>query len=202
MVFHVQASSDWGWSIVFITFTLIVVSSLKFSNFYKHNLSPMYTKPPSLHSVKGTFHVLKGCVGAVHHRERIVSSAQSSPLPSSCAWPVSLGSFRHGGMCVWVGFCLGVCHPSGVEQLFYQQVQRVSDLNSFSSWKKVWTYFHRVDGEKLDHLALIYSIAGRNLGVIDSALYPSPYVLTAMLLITSAKEGYVFIGLSIFLLAE
>lgn len=130
MVF--RANSDWGCSIVLITFTFIIVSSLKFSNLYTHNLSPMYTKP--LHSVKGTFHVLKGCVGAVRHRERIVSSAQSSLLPSSSAWPVSLGSSRHGGMCVYVGvgFCLGACHPSGVEQLFYQ-VQRVSYLNSFSS---------------------------------------------------------------------
>lgn len=36
------------------------------------------------------------------HRERIVSSAQSSRLPSSCAWPVSLGSFWPGWVCVCV----------------------------------------------------------------------------------------------------
>lgn len=31
-------------------------------------------------------------------------------------------------MYVWVAVCLGVCHPSGDEQLFYHRVQRVSPL--------------------------------------------------------------------------
>ena len=53
---------------------------------------------------KGLFMCWKG-VGAVSHRGRIVSTAQSSWLPSSCAWPVALGSFRRGGLCVCV--CLG-----------------------------------------------------------------------------------------------
>lgn len=52
---------------------------------------------------------------------------------------VVLGSFRLGGMCVYVlvGICIGVCHPSGVEQLFYQQASE-----SFPGLTKTSRYLH------------------------------------------------------------
>lgn len=60
---------------------------------------PMYTLSLSaLIQSKKLFMCSKG-VGAVSHRETIVSATQMSCLPSSCAWPVSLGSFGLGGMC-------------------------------------------------------------------------------------------------------
>lgn len=111
--------------------------------------------------------------GQSSHRERIVSTAQSSWLPSSCAWPVSLGSSGHGGICVyvWVGICIGVCHPSGVEQLFYLQGSESFLTSTHSPAGKGFTYFSWEDGEELDHLALsLFSTAASNLCVIDSVL--------------------------------
>lgn len=108
--------------------TVYLVCERERSGTHTHTLVqyqlPVYTQTPSaLVESKEHFMCLKG-VGAARHRERPVSAAQTSWLPSSCAQPVAFGSFRHGGMCmcifVWV-ICIGVCHPSGDEQLFYQQ---------------------------------------------------------------------------------
>lgn len=108
--------------------------------------SVMYTRSLSAFIQSKELFMCWTGVGAVSHRGRIVSTAQSSWLPSSCAWPVSLGSLRHSGMCVyvWVGVCIGVCHPSGVEQLFYQQGSE--SFPTSPGGKKCLPTFYREDG--------------------------------------------------------
>lgn len=105
--------------------------------------SHMYTQCLSAFIQSKELFMCWKCLGAVSHRERIVSTAQSRLLPSSCVWPVALGSGRHGGMCVYVyvGICMGVYHPSGVEQLFYQQKFREFPDLKFLSSQTVITYF-------------------------------------------------------------
>lgn len=106
-------------------------------------------------------------VGAVSHRGMIVSTAQSSWLPSSCAWPVSLGSLRHGGMCV----CLG--------GYLYRRMPPIWGWTAVLSTRfRVFLYFRWEFGEKLDHFDLALSsfcIASSDLGVIDSVLGSDTY---------------------------
>lgn len=107
------------------------------SSMYTHSLSAFIQS-------KELFMCWKG-VGAVSHRERIVSTAQSRWLPSSCARPVALGSFSHGGMCVcvcvWVnlgGYLYRRMPPIwGWTAVLSTRLKEFSDLNlPFSKKKK------------------------------------------------------------------
>lgn len=74
--------------------------------------------------------MLAGCGGRPSQREDCERGLNESAAIVLCLACVSwqLETWWDACMYVWVGVCLGVGHPSGDEQLFYQQVQRVSPL--------------------------------------------------------------------------